>query len=75
MLQCVFEINIKPFLYICVCDFNFWVYTVQNVENFPVFWQTLQMPSSGFMTLGRGVFSSLYMDLTVDGESDDVLIG
>jgi hypothetical protein len=35
-----------------MCDFVFWEYATQNVKGFPTFQQTLQLPSSGSMTLG-----------------------
>jgi hypothetical protein len=44
-------------------DFGFWKYTTQNVEDLLIFWQTLQLPSSGLLILW--IFGISCRDLAV----------
>jgi hypothetical protein len=41
-------------------DFGFWEYAMWNTENFPVFLQTVQLPSSEFMSLGASEITQRY---------------
>lgn len=43
-----------------VCNFGFWRWTTSNIENYPMFRQTLHLPSSGWTRDGWAFLEALY---------------
>lgn len=61
LLRCdAINLKYKQFKRSLVYNFSFQEWAVSDVENYPTFWQMLQLPSSGWICNGQAFLEALY---------------